>query len=88
MSAVNEWLALMRVHEGGVAIRDGEYLNQGQPVADYLAAALDELIRTEHLALGRATPSGHQQVCVTRAGQARYAELNSNGVGSARHGGP
>lgn len=88
MSAVNEWLALLRVHEGGVAIRDGEYLNHGQPVAGYLAAALDELLRTGHLALGRATPSGHQQVCVTRAGQARYAELQGNGVGSARHGGP
>ena len=44
MSAVNVWLALMRVHEGGVAIRDGEYLNHGQPVAHYLAATLDVAI--------------------------------------------
>lgn len=65
----------------------GLFFNHGQPVADYLAAALDELIRTEHLALGRATSSGQQQVCVTHAGQIRYAEPTSTGVKEACHGG-
>ncbi|MGH3798473.1 MAG: hypothetical protein ACRDSP_26820 [Pseudonocardiaceae bacterium] len=60
-----------------MAIRDGEYLNHGQPVAGYLADALDELLRTEHLALGRTSPSGHQQVCVTQAGQSRYADASA-----------
>ncbi|MGH3902988.1 MAG: hypothetical protein ACRDTE_02125 [Pseudonocardiaceae bacterium] len=87
MSQVNEWLALLRVHEGGVTKLDGNYLNQGRPVAGYLAEAIDELIRSERLALGRATPSGQQQVCVTYAGQVRYAELNTNGVREARRGG-
>lgn len=87
MTAVHEWLALLRVHEGGVTTLGGRFLNHGQPVADYLAAALAELIRSELLALGRATPSGQQQVCVTHAGQVRYAELDSNGVREARRGG-
>ncbi|MGH3911703.1 MAG: hypothetical protein ACRDRM_12840 [Pseudonocardiaceae bacterium] len=82
---MNEWLALLRVHEGGVTTLEGCFYNHGRSVADYLAATLDELIRTEYLALGRPTPSGQQQVCVTKAGQARYAELNSNGM--RRHGG-
>lgn len=87
VSAVNEWLALRRVHEGGVTRLGDRFFNEGRPVADYLAAAFDELIRCELLALGRATPSGQQQVCVTHAGQARYAELNSIGVREAGGGG-
>ncbi|MGH8575108.1 MAG: hypothetical protein ACREX8_21440 [Gammaproteobacteria bacterium] len=83
---MNEWLALMRAHQGGVTTLGGRYFNHGQPVAEYLATALEELIRTEHLALGRATPSGQQQVCVTRTGQARYAELNGTGVAVTRQG--
>ncbi|MGH3796700.1 MAG: hypothetical protein ACRDSP_17635 [Pseudonocardiaceae bacterium] len=84
---MNEWLALLRVHEGGVTKLDGHYLNHGRPVAGYVADALDELIRTELLALARPDPAGVQQVCVTHAGQIRYAELNSNGVREARRGG-
>ncbi|MGH3904871.1 MAG: hypothetical protein ACRDTE_11880 [Pseudonocardiaceae bacterium] len=83
---MNEWLALLRVHEGGVTSLEGQFLNHGQPVAEYLAATFVELIQTEHLALGRPDPSGRQQVCVTRAGQARYLELNANGVREARDG--
>lgn len=86
MTAVNEWLALLRVHEGGVTTVGGRFFNHGQPVAAYLAATFDELIRTEHLALARPTPS-EQQVCITHAGQVRYAELTSTGVQEARHGG-
>lgn len=70
-----EWLALHRAHEGGVTRFNDGYLNHGRPVADYLADALDELVRTEHLALGPPGPAGQQQVCFTHAGQARYAEL-------------
>ena len=58
MTAVNEWLALKRVHEGGITIRDGVFVNRAQLVAEYLAVALAELIRTEHLALGRPDPTG------------------------------
>lgn len=86
VSLVNEWLALLRVRKGGVTRLDGHYLNRGRAVAGYVADALDELIRTELLALARPDPIGAQQVCVTRAGQIRYAELNSNGVREAHSG--
>ncbi|MFN2496732.1 MAG: hypothetical protein ABR608_12615 [Pseudonocardiaceae bacterium] len=86
VTAATEWLALLRVHEGGVTMLGGSFFNQGQPVADFFAVALDELLRTEHAALGTPTPTGQQQVCVTHTGQARYAELNSNGAREARHG--
>lgn len=39
---VNEWLALLRGHEGGVTTLEGRFLNHGQSVADYLPAALDD----------------------------------------------
>src|ERR1700742_5005400 len=48
VSRVNEWLALLRVDEGGVTSWEGQFLNHGQPVADYLAAAFGELIRTNN----------------------------------------
>ena len=83
-----EWLALLRVHEGGLTTLDGRFLNHGQPVAGYLADAIEELIRTGHLALGRPDPIGIQQVSVTHSGQVRFAELAiSSGVGEASHGG-
>lgn len=86
VTSVTEWLALLRVHEGGVTKLNGTYLNHGQQVAAYLADALDELIRAELLALARPDPIGAQQVCVTHTGQARYTELNNNGVRKSRHG--
>lgn len=86
MTSLNEWLALLRVHEGGVTTLAGRFFNQGQPVDDYLALTLAELIRTGYLALGATVPSEQQQVCVTHAGQVRYAELNRNGVREGRHG--
>ena len=86
MSAVNEWLALLRVHEGGMTTSEGRFFNQGRPVDDYLAAALAELIRTEYLALGAVVSDGQQQVCVTHAGQLRYMELDSNELEGGSHG--
>jgi hypothetical protein len=86
VSLVDEWLVLLRVHEGGVTWMDGHYLNHGRPVAGYLAEAIEELIRAELLVLARPDPIGVQRVCVTHAGQVRYAELNSNGMWEARNG--
>jgi hypothetical protein len=86
VSVVNDWLALLRVHEGGVTTLAGRFFNHGRPVADYLVETFTGLISTGQLALGRATPSGQQQVCVTRAGQIRYTELSSNGARKIRDG--
>ena len=87
VSAVSEWLALRRVHEGGVTRLGDRFFNHGRPVADYLATAFDDLIGCELLALGRATQNGQQPVCVTHSGQVRYAELNGTESGQAGRGG-
>lgn len=81
-----EWLALRRVHEGAVTKLAGCYLADGRLVAEFLAAAVEGLIAEGLLALGRPDSVGCQQVCVTHAGQVRYAALSGGGV-SARHGG-
>ncbi len=72
---VTEWLALHRAHEGGVTKLGSNYLNQGRPVAGYLADVIDELINTGLLALGQSTPIVQQAVCFTHTGQVRYVEL-------------
>jgi hypothetical protein len=74
MTEAIEWLVLRRVHEGSVTKLDGHYFRRGQLV-DYLADTLDELVGRGLLALGQPDPIGQQQVCVTHAGQHRYAEL-------------
>ncbi|MCA1705659.1 MAG: hypothetical protein LC808_21330 [Actinobacteria bacterium] len=68
---VTEWLALRRVHEGGLTKLSGHYLNCGRPVGGFLAEMIDELVSAGFLALGRSSPTGRQQVCVTHPGQAR-----------------
>jgi hypothetical protein len=78
-SAVTEWLALRRVHEGGVTqlTTSEQFLDRGRPVAGYLAEALGQLIGSGHLTLGAGDPDRSQrQVCVTHEGQRRYAELS------------
>ena len=70
-----EWMALRRVHDGGVTTRDGTYLQHGRPIVGEVAATLDRLIRAECLALGRPDPDGQRTVCVTVTGQTRYAQL-------------
>lgn len=45
----------------GMAAAGNPRLVTGQVVADYLAATFAELIRTEYLALRRATPSGNNR---------------------------
>lgn len=78
-----EWLALHRVHEGGVTTLGGEYFNAGRPVSGELADTFGVLIGSGLLALGQPDPIGRQQVCVTHIGQARYSELSA--WGDRRH---
>lgn len=80
MSEVTEWLALHRAHEGSVTTLNSSYFNYRWPVADFLAVPFDDLIHSGLLALGQRDPLGRQRVCVTRTGQARYAELHSIAV--------
>lgn len=80
MSEVTEWLALHRAHEGSVMKLDNDYFNAGRPIADFLIAAFEDLISNGSLALGRPDLLGWQRVCVTRSGQARYAQLREIAV--------
>jgi hypothetical protein len=68
-------MALRRVHDGGVvAVADG-YVDHHHPISGDVAHALDRLIRTGCLGLGTPDSLGHRRVCVTTAGQSRYAQL-------------
>ena len=50
-SEVLEWLVLHRVQEGGAMKLNGEYLDFGRPVANFLASTFDDLISRGLLAL-------------------------------------
>lgn len=76
MTPVTEWLALLRVHEGGVTRQGGYYLNYGRPIIKYVADALDELVDARILVLGPANEYGQQKVLATAQAQARYAALS------------
>ena len=82
MTQVNEWLALMRAHEGGITKLGDIYLKHGERVAGYVATVISELIESRLPALSMPDPAGMQRVCVTHAGQRRYAECNGHCAGS------
>ena len=76
------------------ALLPGRRVRPGRSSATHCARSVEGRAMspvTEWLALqrvlGRATPSGQQQVCVSHARQVRYTELASNGVREAHHGG-
>lgn len=79
------WRELVVMTRGEVAACGGGSFNYGQSVADYLAATLAELVRTEYLELRRATPSGQQQVCVTDVGQIGCPEPKATEAREACH---
>ncbi|MGH4020293.1 MAG: hypothetical protein ACRDT0_13870 [Pseudonocardiaceae bacterium] len=65
------WIALRRVHRGGVLHLQGRYFDHERPVPGYLTDTLDALTRAGMLALVD-TDSIAQRVTVTDAGCARY----------------
>ncbi|MGQ0777688.1 MAG: hypothetical protein ACT4NY_25315 [Pseudonocardiales bacterium] len=73
-----EWIALRRVHEGGVALHGSQYLHWGQKVPCYLPEVFDRLVEmglTELLDPG--CSSGLRCVAPTSRGQDRYQELTA-----------
>lgn len=74
-AAAFEWPAFDRVYGGGVVALGGRYFDGARPVGGEVATALDGLIQAGCLALGRPRPDGRATVCVTVAGQRRYAQL-------------
>jgi hypothetical protein len=71
------WIALRRVHQGGVTNLAGQWRDSGSPVPGYLADALDRLTSSGQLALAVADPEscGARRVTVTGTGRARYVTL-------------
>ncbi|MGH3916208.1 MAG: hypothetical protein ACRDTC_22800 [Pseudonocardiaceae bacterium] len=70
-----EWVALCRVHDGGVILVEGDYIQHGRVIVGDVADTITRLIDTGYLALGTPDPRGHRTVCVTATGQTRCAEL-------------
>lgn len=70
------WMALRRVHRGGVTKTGNLYLDRDRRIPCFLPDVLDELTAAELLTLTEADPAGQQRVSATTAGQARYAALS------------
>jgi DNA-binding PadR family transcriptional regulator len=71
------WLALRRVHRGGITrVRSG-YVDRGQRIPGYIADALDTLVPAGLVTFGEPDPAGYRQVALTPSGQARLAELST-----------
>jgi len=72
-----EWLALRRVSRGGMTRDQGSgFVDFGQPLGEFLAEVVTELIEQQLLDIGEASPrDGLARVRHTDAGQARYAQL-------------
>lgn len=72
----SEWLALHRVHEGGVAKVAGIYLDHGYPVPSHLIGLFDRLTWAGLLMVAEGDPVWDlRQLSLTDAGQVRYAAL-------------
>ncbi len=76
-SGVAVWIALRRVHRGGVARLAGCWLDAGRPVPGYVAEALEALTHGGLLALGERDlrSCGVRRATVTDAGSALYVAL-------------
>lgn len=74
-----EWLALHRVHEGGVAKVAGIYLDHGYPVPDHLIGLFDRLTWAGLLQVAEGDPVWDlRQLSLTDTGQARYTTLTTS----------
>lgn len=74
-----EWLALRRVHDGGLVLTEDGYVQHGRAITGEVAEAIGRLLDAGALALGQPDPRGHRTVCVTATGQAWYAEAQGGG---------
>lgn len=73
---LSEWIALHRVHEGGVGKCAGAYFEHGHPVPGQLTAVFDRLSWTGLVAVAEGDPLWSlRQLSITPAGHARYATL-------------
>jgi len=81
-----EWIALRRVHDGGVAKLADAYLDRGRPTPDYLAEVFDRLVWTGWASLAEGDSRwALRRLCLTGAGAIRYAELCERERTSPQH---
>lgn len=74
--ALDEWLALRRVHDGGVAKSAGAYFDHGRPVPEHLTGVFDRLIWTGLVSVVAGDPIWQlRRLSLTDAGALRYAAL-------------
>ncbi|MCA1672344.1 MAG: hypothetical protein LC799_09135 [Actinobacteria bacterium] len=73
---LSEWIALRRVHDGGVAKVAGVYLDHGRPVPSHLIEVFDRLTWAGLVTVAEGDPLWElRRLSLTAAGQARYAAL-------------
>jgi len=73
-----DWIALRRVHEGGVALHGSEYVHWGRKVPCYLPGVFGRLADAELTELRDPDfPGGPRRVVLTPRGRKRYRELTA-----------
>jgi hypothetical protein len=74
--ALDEWLALRRVHDGGVAKSAGAYFDHGRPAPGQLTGVFDRLIWIGLVSVVAGDPIWQlRRLSLTDAGALRYAAL-------------
>ncbi|MGQ0774366.1 MAG: hypothetical protein ACT4NY_08115, partial [Pseudonocardiales bacterium] len=72
-----EWLALRRVHNGGIAKSAGTYLDHGRPTPGHLAEVFDRLIWTGLVTVAEGDALWElRRLRLTDIGQTRYVALS------------
>jgi hypothetical protein len=72
------WMALRRVHAGGLARFEGRYYDSGRRVPCFLPGVFDELLETGLVTLADPDPdsAGLRRATLTCAGYARFVALS------------
>ncbi|MGH3930467.1 MAG: hypothetical protein ACRDTF_10880 [Pseudonocardiaceae bacterium] len=74
-----EWLALRRIHRGGIAKSAGTYLDYGRRTPGHLAEVFDRLIWTGLVTVADGDVLWElRRLSLTDTGQARYAALSEH----------
>src|SRR5262245_10498548 len=74
---LSEWIALRRVHDGGMAKSAGAYFDHGRPTPEHLAGVFDRLVWTGLVTVADGDPIWElRRLGLTDAGAARYAVLS------------
>lgn len=88
-SGMYEWMALRRVHDGGVAKSAGAYIDHGRPITEHLTGVFDRLIWMGLVSVAGGDPIWElRSLSLTDTGQARYMALGEHQRGDPQAPGP